>query len=117
MIDYGIVESVVKPQLITIDDYSVWVSSNISETLRKDNELGTETKIFKYSLKRYPKDEFMMLINTKLQDVKDISNDNVGGVDELGQVASDLTSSIDDLATTLSDVSERLAKLEGGATK
>lgn len=40
--------------------------------------------------------------------------DNAGGVDELGQVVSDLAASTDDLATVVSALDERVKTLEGG---
>lgn len=41
--------------------------------------------------------------------------DNAGGLDELGQMVSDITESIDDLGTTISALDERITALEGGA--
>lgn len=44
----------------------------------------------------------------------DSIGDNAGGVDELGQVVSDLAASTDDLATVVSSLDERITALEGG---
>lgn len=39
---------------------------------------------------------------------------NSGGVDELGQLASDYMASIDDLATQVSDLTEQIVQLSKG---
>lgn len=117
MIDYGKVQSTVIPEAIKIDDYSVWITSDIKEVQKIEPENGSVSKIFQYNMKQYAKDEYILLMNSQLADTQNTTNYNAGGVDELGQIASDLTTSVDDLGSTLSDINERLTKLEGGTSK
>lgn len=60
MIDYGKVRSAVKPEPITIDDFSVWESTDIREV----NEPGTDEMTgfsgYEYQFKQYEKDEFIL---------------------------------------------------------
>lgn len=48
----------------------------------------------------------------QLSDLSENATTNTGGIDDLGQVASDLAASADDLATALSALDERIAALE-----
>ena len=60
MIDYGTVQSAEIPEKVRIDDYSVWISTNVSET-----EDG-----FIFHMVRYTKDEYIKLmdeVNQKAQ--------------------------------------------------
>ena len=60
MIDYGTVQSAERPEKVRIDDYSVWISTNVSET-----EDG-----FIFHMVRYTKDEYIKLmdeVNQKAQ--------------------------------------------------
>ena len=60
MIDYGTVQSDERPEKVRIDDYSVWISTNVSET-----EDG-----FIFHMVRYTKDEYIKLmdeVNQKAQ--------------------------------------------------
>lgn len=54
MIEHGKVESTVKPQALTIDDYSVWVAKDIEQVKTEEFE-G-----FSYTLTQYSKDEYIM---------------------------------------------------------
>lgn len=57
---YTQTKSTVKPQNIVIDDYSVWVHTNIKpveENLGKENEF----RGFEYTLIQYSKDEYIKL--------------------------------------------------------
>ena len=56
MIDYGVICSTVCPQEVKIDDYSVWVSTDIKE-IEEDGFTG-----FSFSQKRYTKDEYIKLL-------------------------------------------------------
>ena len=55
MTDYGIVKSTVRPEAKVVDEYSVWVNTDISEI----ND-GWE-----YHMVRYTKDEYIKLIGEK----------------------------------------------------
>ena len=53
MIDYGIVKSTVRPDEKIVDEYSVWVNTDIAETAG-----GWE-----YHMVRYTKDEYIKLMD------------------------------------------------------
>lgn len=59
MTNHGKVRSVLQPEAMAMDDYSVWVASNIS----KVTELGSEEQPgfdgWEYNLVQYTKDEFI----------------------------------------------------------
>lgn len=60
MIDYKIVQSMSKPENIVIDEYSVWVNTNIQEIKVMDDNCGhTE---FEFHQVRYSKDEYIKLM-------------------------------------------------------
>ena len=56
MMDYGVVYSGVCPQSVKIDDYSVWVSTDVKE-INEDGFSG-----FTFLQKRYTKDEYIKLL-------------------------------------------------------
>ncbi len=59
MKDYGIVESAVKPEPIKIDEYSVWVSTEIVPFEREiEGEIFTG---YSYRLVQYGKDEYLKI--------------------------------------------------------
>lgn len=63
MIDYGVVRSTVKPNKIEIDEYSVWVNSDIKEIeVQSEDESHTE---YEYNQVRYTKDEYIKLIDER----------------------------------------------------
>lgn len=63
MIDYGTVRSTVKPDKIEIDEYSVWVNSNIKEIeVQSEDESHTE---YEFNQVRYTKDEYIKLIDER----------------------------------------------------
>ena len=53
MTDYGIVKSAVRPEEKVVDEYSVWVNSDITKT-----EEG-----FEYHMVQYSKDEYIKLMD------------------------------------------------------
>lgn len=55
MTDYGIVKSTVRPEAKVVDEYSVWVNTDIAETAD-----GWE-----YHLVQYTKDEYIKLMVDK----------------------------------------------------
>lgn len=63
MIEHGTVESTVKPEPLTIDEYSVWVATNIKDVKTEEFE-G-----FSYTLTQYSKDEYILQIAAR-DDVK-----------------------------------------------
>ena len=56
MIDYGVVYSSIRPQEVKIDEYSVWVSTDIKEI----DEEGFVS--YSFLQKRYTKDEYIKLL-------------------------------------------------------
>ncbi|SCY46171.1 hypothetical protein [Ruminococcus sp. YE282] len=63
MIDHGIVKSTVKPEEKVVDDYSVWLATDIKENTISDDD-GERTE-FEYHLIQYTKDEYIKLIDEK----------------------------------------------------
>ena len=59
MKDYGTVESTVKPDEVTLDEYHVYTASDITETKRTEEATGEETVIYQYHLIEYSKDEYV----------------------------------------------------------
>lgn len=63
MIDYGIVRSTVKPEKVEIDEYSVWMNTDIKEIeVQSEDESHTE---YEYNQVRYTKDEYIKLIDER----------------------------------------------------
>lgn len=63
MIDYGTVRSTIKPDEVEIDEYSVWVNSDITEiVVQSEDESHTE---YEYNQVRYTKDEYIKLIDER----------------------------------------------------
>lgn len=63
MIDYGTVRSTIKPDTVEIDEYSVWVNSNIKEIeVQSEDESHTE---YEFNQVRYTKDEYIKLIDER----------------------------------------------------
>lgn len=63
MIDYGTVRSTVKPDKVEIDEYSVWVNSNIKEIeVQSEDESHTE---YEFNQVRYTKEEYIKLIDER----------------------------------------------------
>lgn len=65
MIDYGAVKSTVKPDKVEIDEYSVWVNSDIRKVeMQSENGSYTDTE-YEYNQVRYTKDEYIKLIDER----------------------------------------------------
>jgi len=66
MTDYGIVESAVKPEPIKTDEYSVWISTDITPFER---EIEGEMFVgFSYHSMQYDKNEYIMLQQRKIDE-------------------------------------------------
>lgn len=63
MVDHGIVKSAVRPEEKVVDDYSVWLATDIKENTISDDD-GERTE-FEYHLIQYTKDEYIKLIDEK----------------------------------------------------
>ena len=57
MKDYGIVQSAVKPEEKTVDEYSVWVNTDVTQT----------SDGWEYHMVQYSKDEYLALIDEQNQ--------------------------------------------------
>ena len=53
MTDYGTVRSAVRPEGLVVDEYSVWVNTDIAQTAAG----------FEYNMVRYSKDEYIKLMD------------------------------------------------------
>ena len=63
MIDYGIVRSTVKPEEKVIDEFSVWVNTDILKIeVSHEDDIHTE---FEYHQVQYSKDEYIKMIDEK----------------------------------------------------
>lgn len=56
MFGHGKVQSAIRPSAIEIDEYSVWVAENITETMVENDVL------YEYDLVQYTKDEYIKLL-------------------------------------------------------
>ena len=63
MIDYGTVRSTVKPDEVEIDEYSVWVNSDIKE-IQVHSEYENHIE-YEFHQIRYKKDEYIKLIDKR----------------------------------------------------
>lgn len=65
---YEKVRSTIKPESFIIDDYSVWINTNITqieENIGEDKFIG-----FEYNQIRYMKDEYIQIMNKETQQNK-----------------------------------------------
>lgn len=68
MIDYGRVRSTVKPDETELDEYSVYLNTNIAEiTVESDGEAHLE---YEFDQLRYSKDEYIKIISEKNADLE-----------------------------------------------
>ncbi len=63
MTDYGRVRSTIRPDEKVIDEYSVWVNTDIEETIVTD-DAGEHTE-YQYDQVCYTKDEYIKLMDEK----------------------------------------------------
>ena len=68
MVNLGKVRSAEAPENIVIDEYSVWISENITEVTVTD-EQGTRTE-YEFDLKQYGKDEYIHQMDDQLTDAQ-----------------------------------------------
>lgn len=68
MVSYGKIYSSAMPEPMTIDDYSVWVNTNIAETSVTD-ENGTQ-KAYSYTQVRYDKDEYIKMQAEQITEIQ-----------------------------------------------
>ena len=87
MIEYKNIRSTVKPENKVIDDYSVWVNTDIKEVdVKTDEEIHTE---FEFNQVRYTKDEYINLIDNKNTELeKQVTNTQLALCDVYEMIGS-----------------------------
>lgn len=76
MHDHGIVQSTVKPEEKVIDEFSVWVNTNIKEIEEKiDDEVFVG---FEYHQVQYTKDDYIKMIDEQNTEIKSVLNTMLG---------------------------------------
>lgn len=63
MINHGKVESAVKPENTVMDEFSVWIASNIEEVTKTTNDDGAKATFYTYDLVQYTKDEYIAKVS------------------------------------------------------
>lgn len=63
MIDYGRIRSTVKPEEKVVDEFSVWVNTDVQEVQVTDDQ-GNHTE-YEFHQVQYDKDEFIKVIDDK----------------------------------------------------
>lgn len=66
MIDYGLTRSTVKPELFRMDEHSVYICTDI-KPFAEDIE-GEIFEGWQYKMVQYPKDEYIMLQQRKIDE-------------------------------------------------
>jgi hypothetical protein len=69
MKDYGTVKSTIRPEEIKIDEFSVWVASDIKQVKETTGE-DTEFTGFEYKLIQYTKDEYIKMQSVQITDLQ-----------------------------------------------
>jgi len=60
--DFGTVKSAVRPEPMVVDEFSVWISTDIQETAEPGMEEGEVEKGFQFHMIQYSKDEYIRLM-------------------------------------------------------
>lgn len=77
MVDYGKVRSTVKPDPIIIDEFSVWVHTDIQSV---SENVGTENEFvgYEFNMKQFDKDEYIQAQATANAETNRIVNIMLG---------------------------------------
>lgn len=77
MVDYGKVRSTVKPDPIVIDEFSVWVHTDIQSI---SENVGTENEFvgYEFNMKQFDKDEYIQAQATANAETNRIVNIMLG---------------------------------------
>lgn len=77
MVDYGKVRSTVKPDPIVIDEFSVWVYTDIQSV---SENVGTENEFvgYEFNMKQFDKDEYIQAQATANAETNRIVNIMLG---------------------------------------
>lgn len=79
MVDYGRISSTVRPEPQVIDEFSVWINSDIQE-VEVTHEGDTHTE-FEFNQIQYTKDEYIKMIDDKNKELNHLMN-TILGVDD-----------------------------------
>jgi len=79
MVDYGRISSTVRPEPQVIDEFSVWINSDIQE-VEVTHEGDTHTE-FEFNQVQYTKDEYIKMIDDKNKELNHLMN-TILGVDD-----------------------------------
>lgn len=76
MVDYGRIRSTVKPEEQVVDEFSVWVNTDIQEVkVDHDGDVHTE---FEFNQVQYSKDEFIEMISEQNKELNHMMNTILG---------------------------------------
>lgn len=76
MVDYGRIRSTVRPEEQVVDEFSVWVNTDIQEVeVDHDGDVHTE---FEFNQIQYSKDEFIELISEQNKELNHLMNTILG---------------------------------------
>lgn len=78
MINHGKVRSTIKPEKMVIDEYSVWISENITKieveseisNSNEETKKDEKTVMYEYDLIQYTKDEYIAIQSNQMTDVE-----------------------------------------------
>lgn len=77
MVNHGKVRSTVKPESMVIDEYSVWMNSNIQEIEIEDEVVTDDGKVekrthieYEYDMVQYTKDEVIIAQSQQITDTQ-----------------------------------------------
>jgi len=77
MVNHGKVKSTVKPESMVIDEYSVWMNSNIQEVEVEDEVVTDDGKVekrthieYEYDMVQYTKDEVIIAQSQQITDTQ-----------------------------------------------
>lgn len=79
MVDYGRISSTIRPEPQVIDEFSVWINSDIQE-VEVTHEGDTHTE-FEFNQIQYTKDEYIKMIDDKNKELNHLMN-TILGVDD-----------------------------------
>lgn len=65
MKDYGTVRSTVKPEAMVVDDFSVWINSDVKAVSEKGTDKQEGFTGFEYQMIQYEKDEYILMMSEK----------------------------------------------------
>lgn len=71
MKEYGTVRSTTQPEQKVIDDYSVWIASDITPVSETGTDEAEGFEGYEYTLTQYTKDEYINLIDEKNASLED----------------------------------------------